>query len=154
MKHNNYHEEVNKKNIKKLRQLLEKLPTFCGQFFRGVDHIYGSRTKIAYAYDLGVFFEFLHCHHPIGMTIDIIDYPLMILDRVSREDIENYLEYLSLYSITDTIKSEITNEERGKSRKLASLRSFYNYYFKNELINGIFVLINIYPVLPCKVFVG
>lgn len=26
------------------------------------------------------------------------------------------------------------NEERGKSRKLASLRSFYNYYFRNELI--------------------
>ena len=26
------------------------------------------------------------------------------------------------------------NDERGKARKLASLRSFYNYYFRNELI--------------------
>ena len=26
------------------------------------------------------------------------------------------------------------NDERGKARKLASLRSFYNYFFRNELI--------------------
>ena len=29
-----------------------------------------------------------------------------------------------------------TNDERGLKRKLASLRSFYNYFFKNELINN------------------
>lgn len=28
----------------------------------------------------------------------------------------------------------ITNEERGKARKLAALRSFYNYYFQSERI--------------------
>ena len=27
-----------------------------------------------------------------------------------------------------------TNDERGKARKLASLKSFYHYYFVNELI--------------------
>jgi site-specific recombinase XerD len=28
------------------------------------------------------------------------------------------------------------NEERGKARKLASLRSFYNYFFQNEMIQS------------------
>ena len=132
---NNYHDELNKQNIRKLREIITTLPPFCKQFFKGVDNIYGSRTKIAYAYDLRIFFDFLHQNHPYGKTMDILEYPLDILDKVKREDIEDYMEYLSLYSKeTDDFESDITNEERGKSRKLASLRSFYNYFFRNEMI--------------------
>ena len=132
---NNYHDELNKQNIRKLREIITTLPPFCKQFFKGVDNIYGSRTKIAYAYDLRIFFDFLHQNHPYGKTMNILEYPLDILDKVKREDIEDYMEYLSLYSKeTDDFESDITNEERGKSRKLASLRSFYNYFFRNEMI--------------------
>ena len=137
MEQNNYHDELNKQNIKKLREILTTLPPFCKQFFRGVDNIYGSRTKIAYAYDLRIFFDFLHQNHSYGKTMDILEYPLEILDKVKREDIEDYLEYLSLYSKeTEDTETDVTNEERGKSRKLASLRSFYNYFFKNEMIQS------------------
>ena len=137
MEQNNYHDELNKQNIRKLREILTTLPPFCKQFFRGVDNIYGSRTKIAYAYDLRIFFDFLHQNHPYCQTMDILEYPLEILDKVKREDIEDYLEYLSLYSKeTEDAETDITNEERGKSRKLASLRSFYNYFFKNEMIKS------------------
>lgn len=135
MEQNNYHDEINKQNIRKLREIMTTLPPFCKQFFRGVDNIYGSRTKIAYAYDLRIFFDYLHQNHSYGKTMDVLDYPLEILDKVKREDIEDYLEYLSLYSKeSETTETDITNEERGKSRKLASLRSFYNYFFRNELI--------------------
>lgn len=134
-KSGNYHDSINKDNIRKLRDMLDTLPPFCRQFFRGVDNIYGSRTKIAYAYDLGIFFEYIHSCHKIGKTMDIVNYPLEILDSISREDIEEYLEYLSLYSKeNDEKKADVTNEERGKSRKLASLRSFYHYFFRNEMI--------------------
>lgn len=135
MEHNNYHDELNKQNIRKLREIMSTLPSFCRQFFRGVENIYGSRTKIAYAYDLRIFFDYLHQNHPYGKTMDILDYPLEILDKVKREDIEDYLEYLSLYSKeSDEVETDVTNEERGKSRKLASLRSFYNYFYRNEMI--------------------
>ena len=135
MEQNNYHDELNKQNIRKLREIITTLPPFCKQFFKGVDNIYGSRTKIAYAYDLRIFFDFLHQNHSYGKTMDILNYPLEILDKVKREDIEDYMEYLSLYSKeSDDFESDITNEERGKSRKLASLRSFYNYFFRNEMI--------------------
>ena len=135
MEQNNYHDELNKQNIRKLREIMTTLPPFCRQFFRGVENIYGSRTKIAYAYDLRIFFDYLHHNHPYGKTMDILDYPLEILDKVKREDIEDYLEYLSLYSKEcDEVETDVTNEERGKSRKLASLRSFYNYFYRNEMI--------------------
>ena len=139
MEQNNYHDELNKQNIKKLREIMATLPPFCRQFFRGVDNVYGSRTKIAYAYDLRIFFEFLHQNHPLGKTMDVLEYPLEILDKVKREDIEDYMEYLSLYTKntlnnSEDLEYDITNQERGKSRKLASLRSFYNYFYRNEMI--------------------
>lgn len=131
-KNNNYHDELNKKNVRKLRELLDTLPSFCKMYFRGMNDTIGSRTKIAYAYDLRVFFEFIQKNNSYASKFDMQDLPMSILDKISREDIEEYLEYLSLYTNSD--ESEIINDERGKSRKLASLRSFYNYYFKNELI--------------------
>ena len=54
----NYHDEMNKENVLKLRRLMEELPEFCRQFFRGIEHVPLSRTRLAYAYDLGVFFNF------------------------------------------------------------------------------------------------
>ena len=139
MEQSNYHDELNKQNIRKLREILTTLPPFCKQFFRGVDNIYGSRTKLAYAYDLRIFFEYIHQYHPYGKEKEITEYSLDILDLIKREDIEDYLEYLSLYTKENEeneTETDVTNEERGKSRKLASLRSFYNYFFRNEMIQS------------------
>ena len=128
----NYHDEQNKKNVMKLRELLDSLPSFCKMYFRGMNDTIGSRTKIAYAYDLRVFFDFLHKNNPYVSKFEMQDIPMSVLDKVSREDIEEYMEYLSFYK--NEQEEDVLNDERGKSRKLASLRSFYNYYFKNELI--------------------
>ena len=126
-----YHDELNKKNILHLRELLDTLPLFCGQYFRGTQEYTSSRTRVAYAYDIRVFFEYLHDSNPIFKKTPIREYQLEILDQVTRMDIEEYLEHCSYY-IKDG--KEYMNDERGKARKLASLRSFYNYFFKNEMI--------------------
>lgn len=131
MDNNNYHDQQSKEQIKKLREVLETLPGFCRQFFRGTGNTTATRTRLAYAYDMRLFFEFLHETNSVCAKMDITDYPLSILDKIKREDVEEYLEYLSLY-VRDGM--EITNDERGKARKLSSLRSFYNYYYRNELI--------------------
>lgn len=131
MENRNYHDEQNKKNVLKMRELLKDLPGFCKSFFRGIEETTSSRTRLAYAYDLRVFFEFLHENNSVCSKMEITAFPLSVLDRLTREDIQEYIEYVSLY---EKEGKEITNEERGKSRKLASLRSFYNYYYTNELI--------------------
>lgn len=132
-KNQNYHEQENKKNILQMREVLSTLPPFCKRFFRGIENQTSARTRLAYAYDIRLFFEFLHETNGIYKKIDIVDFPMSVLDEVGREDIEEYMDYLSLY-IRDG--QEVTNNERGKARKLASLRSFYNYYFCNELIQS------------------
>ena len=131
MENQNYHDEQDKKNILKMREIVKELPGFCRAFFRGIEETTSSRTRLAYAYDLRIFFEFLHENNSVCSKMEITDFPLSILDRISREDIEEYVEYVSLY---EKEGKEISNKERGKSRKLASLRSFYNFYYTNELI--------------------
>ena len=64
MKERAYHEKVNIENEKKLRALMAELPRFCREFFIGIEPTTSSRTRIAYAYDLGVFFNYLHCIQP------------------------------------------------------------------------------------------
>ena len=87
----NYHDQVNIDNVQKLRTLQEQLPSFCRQFFRGIEPTTASRTRIAYAYDLGVFFEFLHTHNSVCRKMEITEFPLSLLDQIGREDIEEYL---------------------------------------------------------------
>ena len=130
---NNYHDEQNKQNILKMRAVLETLPAFCKQFFRGIEQYTSTRTRLAYAYDLRLFFEFLHEQNAICAKMEITDYPLSLLDKLTRLDIEEYLEYMSLYQKDG---KDITNAERGKSRKLAALRSFYNYFYQSEMITS------------------
>lgn len=130
----NYHDKLNRENIEKLRELLDTLPKFCKTFFRGMNDTISSRTKIAYAYDLRVFFEFIMKNDSYCRQYAMTELPLEVLDMIGREDIEDYLDYLSLYKNGEN--EEVVNDERGKSRKLASLRSFYNYFFRNELISS------------------
>lgn len=127
----NYHEEVAKNNILKLREVLAELPPFCKTYFRGIEEYTSSRTRLSYAYDIRLFFEFLHEKNAALKDKEIKDFPITVLDLVKREDIEEYLEFLSLYEHGE---KEITNEERGKARKLSALRSFYKYFYTSEMI--------------------
>ena len=114
-----------------MREVLDTLPKFCKQFFRGIENTTSSRTRLGYALDLRIFFEFLSEKNSSLKNTEIRDFRISILDDLTREDIEEYLDYLSYYEKDGKV---YTNDERGKARKLASLRSFYHYYYTSELI--------------------
>ncbi|MBR4085263.1 MAG: tyrosine-type recombinase/integrase [Lachnospiraceae bacterium] len=126
-----YHEEQNRNNIVRLRDILDTLPLFCKDYIRGITEYTSTRTRLAYAYDLRIFFEFLHENNPICAKQPITDYNIELLDQITRDDILEYLDFMSYYSKDG---KEITNEERGKKRKISSLRSFYKYFYENEKI--------------------
>ncbi len=128
-----YYTEQDKLNVLRMRDVLDTLPKFLRQYFRGIEPTTSPRTRLGYAYDLRTFFEYLHNVNPIVSKTDIKDLSIDILDRIEREDIEEYLEYLSLYEKED---KEITNKEQGKKRKMSALRSMYTYFYKSELIKN------------------
>jgi site-specific recombinase XerD len=132
MKDKAYYESENIKNELRLREILKSLPPFCTQFFMSLESTTSSRTRLAYAYDLTVFFDYMHENNPICKKMNIRDFPITLLDEIRSSDIEEYIYHLRVYEKDGTVHS---NEERGLKRKLASLRTFYNYYFKNEMID-------------------
>lgn len=106
------------------------LPPFCTEFFRGIEPRTSTRTRIAYAYDLSVFFDFLKKENPVFSKMERMDLTLDYLDQISVTDLEEYMEYLK-YRFNEH-NQEIINKERGIMRKISSLKSFYNYFFRTE----------------------
>ena len=92
MKQLPYHEQKDRENIKKLRSMVQELPLFCPEFFRGIEQQTSSRTRIAYAYDLKIFFDFLHKENPSIAKLDIKEITLSHLDQLQVTDLEEYME--------------------------------------------------------------
>lgn len=134
MKELPYYEQIDRKNIQKLRIMIQKLPLFCPAFFRGIEPFTSSRTRIAYAYDLKIFFDFLQKNNPVIENLEIKDITLSHLDELSVTDIEEYMEYLK-YRFNEK-QQEVVNKERGITRKISSLKSFYNYYYRKEQLKN------------------
>lgn len=128
-----YKDKINLENKRKLNSLLKELPKFCGDYFRYLDtRNTSSRTRLAYAYDLRLFFQFIQQNNPVYAKQSMHDIPITVLDQLTPTDIEEYLAYLSFYE--NAKGTEKTNGEKGKSRKLSALRTMYNYFFKKEFI--------------------
>ena len=117
-----YYEQKDIENIQKLRTMLKELPPFCTEYFRGIEPRTSTRTRIAYAYDLSVFFDFLKKENPVFSKMDRMDFRLEHLDQLTVTDLEEYMEYLK-YRFNENNK-EVINKERGIMRKISSLKSF------------------------------
>lgn len=128
-----YSQKIDKENGLKLRELLLKLPKFASEFFRGIESTTASRTRIAYAYDLIVFFNWLKEVNPSLANIDIHYIDISILDNLKAIDIEEYVSYIRYYVKNG---AEHGNKEKGIKRKLVALRTFYKYYYKKERIKN------------------
>lgn len=127
-----YHEQTDVENTLRLRDVLKTLPPFCRDFFRAIEPRTTTKTRISYAYDIRIFFQFLLEQNPSFRDWSIDAFTVDVLDQITAVDLEEYEEYLKVYQAGD--KTE-TNGERGLKRKMSSLRSFYAYYFKREMIH-------------------
>ncbi|MFQ9877689.1 MAG: tyrosine-type recombinase/integrase [Ruminococcus sp.] len=132
MKKVTYHEQTDVENTLRLRDVLKTLPPFCKDFFRAIEPRTTTKTRISYAYDIRIFFQFLLEQNPAFRDWSIDAFTVDVLDQITAVDLEEYEEYLKVYQAGD--KTE-TNGERGLKRKMSSLRSFYAYYFKREMIH-------------------
>ena len=129
-----YHEQEDIENTKRIRGILKELPPFCTDFFRGIEPRTSARTRLAYAYDLKTFFDFLKQVNPELKTKELRDFPLSILDEIKLMDLEEYMEYLKCYSTEK--REDLMNTERGIMRKVSTVKSFYNYFYRTERIQN------------------
>ncbi len=135
-----YHDQKNIENTLLLRELISQMPRFVSLYFRAAEPTTGTRTRLSYAYDIRTFFRFLQARNPVFKKKDIREWTVDMLDLLSATDIEEYQEYLKVYDVhadmvgAEKDVSQITNGVVGLKRKMSTLRTFYNYFFKREMI--------------------
>lgn len=134
-----YHKQKDTQNILQLREVLDSLPEFAKSYFRAIEPTTTTKTRLSYAYDIRTFFRFLQECNPVFKNMDIKSMKVDILDQLEAMDIEEYQEYLKVYTIDKSMAGScrdatITNGERGLKRKMSALRSFYAYYYKRQAI--------------------
>lgn len=130
---NNYFKERDFKNNQKIKEILIKLPEFCYEFFRGIENNTTYLTRLNYANDLYIFFKFM-CEELIEFSDkNIKDLTINDLSKVTATHIEIFLNYIAGYYIDDKY---ITNNQCGKARKLATLRSMFKYFFKKDKLSS------------------
>ena len=124
MRKRSFYEEREISCINRLESIIDTLPYYVRDFFVGVELRTSALTRLNYAYDLRVFFDFLCKKLFKNKPLDGIE--LSDLAKLDSSDFEYYLSYLSSYTING--KHERCTET-GKARKLSTLRAFYKYSF-------------------------
>jgi site-specific recombinase XerD len=119
-------------NSVKLRKLLKSLPPLCDVYFKGISEKTSTKTRISYAYDLKLFFEYAISHNDNFSTYKITDFTITDLSIIKSDLIESFLYDLDIENVSSPdIK---TNDKPALARKLFALRSMYNYFCrKTEL---------------------
>lgn len=128
----NYFSERDKNITARLRNLRNQLPECCEDFFVGIEPQTTTLTRLNYAYDLRIFFDYLLKNvRAFRDYQDVLDFTADDLDKVTLGNLEAYMEYLSYYTFEG---KEKTNAEKGKSRKISTVRTFFKYMYNHDRI--------------------
>ncbi len=127
MEKNDYFQSRSISTLNRLNALLEKLPDFVSDYFVGIEENSSPLTRLNYATDLLIFFNYISKR----FNVPTKDFEIDVLNEITAMDIERFLSYLSNFNYNG--KHHICNE-KAKARKLASIRSMYKYFFNRDLI--------------------
>lgn len=137
---NRYRDEQDAKRILQIREITRGLPQACSDFLRSIAISTSSLTRLAYAIDLNTFFSFLHDERVGFSQKELYLMNDQDLEKLSRSDIIAYTEYLTYYfkstDKSDTPDRVFVNHELSIKRKLCTIRSFYDYLFKNQRVSA------------------
>ena len=128
----------------RLKDLQRELPTSCTDYFRSMSQTTSPLTRLAYAYDLRLFFQYLNLENMYFANSSIIMLTGEDLSQITARDIVGFQDYLQQYvkvSDNDDYDEDsglsptlVQNYELGIMRKLSCIRSYFDYLFRNELI--------------------
>ena len=128
-----YYNKRDLDNAEKINKILdEDLPDFCREYFVGISGNTTTLTRLNYAYDIRTFFKYMCAHVPRYKNKVAKDLTLSDLEKLSPFEIEAYLNFVEIYR--DEEGNLVRNGERGKSRKLAAIRSLVKYFEKKQAI--------------------
>ncbi len=129
----NYFIQRDQENILKIREIRKDLPALCGEFFRGIEPYTTPLTRLGYARDIKLFFEFLIAETEEFFGKNILQIGSEDLNLITSTHLEMFLEYISLYKVGNrTLK----NGEKARGRKLSSIRALLKYFYKKDIVSS------------------
>ncbi len=129
MKNENYYTTRNIKDLDRIAALIQELPPFCEDYFLGIESRTSCQTRLKYAYDLRIFFDFICARR--YRNFEVRDLTLEHLEALSHNDIELFISYLSNYRFNG---KRLSCDERAKARKLSTVRALFKYFFNRGLL--------------------
>lgn len=129
-KPNNYFDERDLNTYKKFEKIVEnELPYFCIEFFNAIDTQTTYLTKLNYAMDLAIFFDFLISKHKNFKDLSPIDIEIEHLNTIRVTDIEYFLRYLSFYNYKGVSRK---NKDSSKARKLSTVKALFSHFYSRD----------------------
>ena len=130
---NTYVDNRDASNVEKIDKILENdLPDFCREYFVGISSNTTTLTRLNYAYDIRTFFNYLVAKVYRLKGKNTKDITPIDIENLSPFEIEAYLNYVEIYK--DAEGNIVKNSARGKSRKLAAIRSMIKYFERKQII--------------------
>ena len=134
-----YRTQTDIQRLEKLRLMEKELPLACTDFFRSISQTTSTLTRLAYAYDFRLFFQYLCQENPLFADTEPRLMDEKDFAKVKARDIDGFQDYLTQYYVANAETGEshvVQNHELGIMRKLCSLRSLFGYLFKNGMIEA------------------
>ena len=128
-----FYAERDKLNIERLEDVISGLPAFIEEFFLGIKPQTTPLTRLNYAYDLRVFFNFLFCRIREFKNIDFTKLTVEDLNEITVTHLEKYTDYLTDYEYNG---KRYQCGARAKARKLSSVRAMFKYFFNKDKITA------------------
>ena len=127
-----YFDEREQNTLEKLKLVKQDLPLICNEFFIGIDSYTSPLTRLEYAFDLRIFFDFLvkEIDYFVGKDIRMLQYS--DYEHIESMHIEMFLDYLSFYTFNG---KEYKNTIKTKARKLSTIKSYFKYCYDKDRIS-------------------
>ena len=132
-----YHQQAQIQRTQRIREICKELPDACADYFFAISQTTSPLTRLAYAYDLRLFFQFLTQEQAAFAGIDPRLITVEQIGQITARQLRDFQDYLTQYirqNSDQTGETVVNNHELGIMRKLCAVRSFFEYLFSNEKI--------------------
>ena len=127
-----YFQKRDIQNNNELIKLEKELPIFCEEYFIGIESKTTPLTRLGYAQDLKIFFNFLTTQILAFLDKNVRDLTFSDLEKITETHIEKFLIYLNSYESNNKL---LVNSVKTKARKFSSVCSLLRYFYRKGKIS-------------------
>lgn len=122
-----YSVEVDQRNLARMRQILDELPSFVSDFAQSRINSTTSRTQLSYTYDIRRFLQWWRDSTPELCEGELSAITIEDMIAVKARDLEAYMSFLRE-------DPNNPNDRAGVARKMAAVGALFGYLYRNDYI--------------------